>query len=52
MYHSHVKVCICLLETKWEYNEAVQQFFKDFKKANDSVRREICIIFSLSLVYL
>ena len=34
---------------KWEYNEAVHQLFIDFKKAYDSVRREVCIIFSWSL---
>jgi hypothetical protein len=33
---------ICqILEKKWEYNEAVPQLFIDFKKAYDSVRREI-----------
>jgi hypothetical protein len=33
--------CICqILEKKWEYNETVHQLFIDFKKANDSVRRE------------
>jgi hypothetical protein len=26
---------------KWEYNETVQQLFIDFKKAYDSVRREV-----------
>ena len=26
---------------KWEYNEAVSQFFIVFKKAYDSVRREV-----------
>jgi hypothetical protein len=26
---------------KWEYNEAVCQLFVDFKKAYDSVRREV-----------
>jgi hypothetical protein len=26
---------------KWEYNEAVDQLFIDFKKAYDSVRREV-----------
>ena len=26
---------------KWEYNETVHQLFIDFKKANDSVRREV-----------
>ena len=30
-----------ILETKWEYNEAVHQLFIDFKKAYDSVRREV-----------
>ena len=28
-------------EKKWEYNEAVRQLFTDFKKAYDSVRREV-----------
>ena len=33
--------CICqILEKKWEYDEAVQLFI-DFKKAYDSVRREV-----------
>jgi hypothetical protein len=26
---------------KWEYNETVHQLFIDFKKAHDSVRRDI-----------
>ena len=30
-----------ILEKKWEYNEAVYHLFIDFKKANDSVRREV-----------
>jgi hypothetical protein len=30
-----------VLEKKWEYNEAVHQLFIDFKKAYDSVRREV-----------
>ena len=29
------------LRKKWEYNEEVRQLFIDFKKAYDSVRREI-----------
>jgi len=34
--------CICqILEKKWEYNEAVHQLFIYFKKAYDSVRREV-----------
>jgi hypothetical protein len=28
-------------KNKWEYNEAVHQLFIDFKKAYDSVRREV-----------
>ena len=33
---------IChILEKKWEYNEAVHQLFIDFKKAYDSIRREV-----------
>ena len=30
-----------MLEKNWEYNEAVHQLFMDFKKAYDSVRKEI-----------
>jgi hypothetical protein len=30
-----------ILEKKWEYNEAVHQLFIDFKKAYNSVRREV-----------
>ena len=30
-----------VLEKNWEYNEAVYQLFVDFKKAYDSVRREV-----------
>jgi hypothetical protein len=30
-----------ILDTKWEYNETVHQLFVDFKKAYDSVRREV-----------
>jgi hypothetical protein len=29
------------VEKKWEYNETVHQLFVDFKKAYDSVRREV-----------
>ena len=36
------KFCIRqILEKKWECNEAVHQLFIDFKKAYDSVRREV-----------
>ena len=43
-----------MLEKKLEYNEEVNQLFIDFKKAYDSVRREVLysIRFSLSLVSL
>jgi len=39
------------LEKKWEYNEAVHQLFIDFKKAYDSVRREVLynILFEFSI---
>jgi hypothetical protein len=30
-----------ILEKKWKYNETVHQLFIDFKKAYDSVRREV-----------
>ena len=30
-----------ILEKKWEYNEEVHQLFIEFKKAYDSVRREV-----------
>jgi hypothetical protein len=30
-----------ILEKKWEYNGAVHHLFIDFKKAYDSVRREV-----------
>ena len=30
-----------MLEKKWEYNEEVHQLFIEFKKAYDSVRREV-----------
>jgi len=34
--------CICqILENRWKYNEAVHQLFIDFKKAYDSVSREV-----------
>jgi hypothetical protein len=30
-----------ILEKKWEYNETVHKLITDFKKAHDSVRREV-----------
>jgi hypothetical protein len=30
-----------ILEKKWEYNDTVHQLFIDFKKAYDSVRKEV-----------
>jgi hypothetical protein len=30
-----------MLEKKWEYSETVHHLFIDFKKAYDSVRREV-----------
>jgi len=30
-----------MLQKKWEYNNAVHQLFIDFKKAYDSVRRDV-----------
>jgi hypothetical protein len=41
-----------ILETKWEYNEAVHQLFIDFKKAYDSVWRVVFKIFSLNFLSL
>jgi sorting nexin-29 len=35
-----------ILEKKWEFIETGHQPFTDFKKAYDSVRREVCTIFS------
>jgi hypothetical protein len=32
---------IKILEKKWEYNGTVHQLFIDFKKAYDSIRREV-----------
>jgi hypothetical protein len=33
-----------ILEKKWEYNETVHRLFTDFKKAYDSVRREVLYV--------
>jgi hypothetical protein len=40
-----------MLNEKWEYIEPVQQLFIDFRKACDSVSREVVLVFSLSLMY-
>jgi len=37
----HILCIRQILEKKWEYNEEVHQLFIDFKKAYDSVRREV-----------
>jgi len=37
----HIFCISQIFEKKWEYNEEVHQFFIDFKKAYDSVRREV-----------
>ena len=37
----HIYCIHQILERKWEYTEAVQQLFIDFKKDYDSVRRDI-----------
>jgi len=36
----HIFCIYHIPDTKWEYNEAVRQFFIDFKKAYNLVRRE------------
>jgi hypothetical protein len=44
MYRSTTDQIFCIrqiLEKKWEYNKTVHQLFIDFKKAYDSVRREV-----------
>jgi len=38
---THVFCIRQILEKKWEYNEEIHQLFIDFKKAYDSVRREV-----------
>jgi hypothetical protein len=37
----HVSCIRQILKKKWEYNEEVHQLFIDFKKAYDSVTREV-----------
>jgi hypothetical protein len=38
---NHIFCIPQILEKKWEYNGAVHQLFVEFKKAYDSVRREV-----------
>ena len=38
-----------LKKKKWEYNETVHHLFIDFKKAYDSVRREV--LYSIHIEY-
>jgi hypothetical protein len=43
-YRSTTDEIFCIrqiLEKKWEYSETIHQLFINFKKDNDSVRREI-----------
>jgi len=37
----HIFCIYQILEKKWKYSEPVHQLFIDFKKAYDSVRREV-----------
>jgi sorting nexin-29 len=39
-----------ILEKKWDYSEAVYQLFIDFKKAYDSVRRDVVYNILIELV--
>ena len=39
--HDHTFYTHKILDKKWEYNEAVHQLFIHFKKAYDSVKREV-----------
>ena len=40
----HIFFIRYILEKKWEYSETVRQLFVDFKKAYDSVRKEVLYI--------
>ena len=40
-----------ILEKKWEYNEEVHQLFIDFKKAYDSVRREVLRVYYILIEF-
>jgi hypothetical protein len=44
-YYEVTGILCQILEKKWEYNETVHQLFVDFKKAFDSVRREVLYSF-------
>jgi hypothetical protein len=42
--------CICqILEEKWEYKKKVHQLFIDFKRAYDSLRREV--LYNILIVF-
>jgi hypothetical protein len=41
-----------ILEKKWEYNQTEHQLFIDFKKAFDSVRREVLYSILIEFVVL
>jgi hypothetical protein len=37
--------------TKWEYNGTVHQLFIDFKKAHDSARREVLVLYNILIEF-
>jgi hypothetical protein len=40
-----------ILEKQWEYNEAVHQLFINFKRAYDSVRREVLRVYNILIEF-
>jgi hypothetical protein len=52
-YRSYTDQIFCIrqiLEKEWEYNDTVHQLFIDFKKAYDTVRREVLYNIPIVLV--
>jgi hypothetical protein len=49
---AHIFCILQIPEKKWDHNEAVRQLLIDFKKASDSVRREILCNILLSFISL
>ena len=47
----HILCIRCILEKKWEYNEAVHQLFVDFKKAYDSVSKEVLYVYNILIEF-